>query len=319
ATKPILPNTILGIYTGILLSLDEDERKISLDLQSEIECLQKQRCGGFNKLDSYAFNIDLGSDVLCLSGYCRGNALLKINASTTHGLLNQETRLANVSVSQVRYNNGVPFIVFYTDKLIEKDAQLLFDYGRDYWEENKSNYCDLATHDAPIYSQYMDLNKKPLALPFIKFLKYNYRDVYKKLMQTSDNIFEVHDNVLTDADRVVTAITIDNSVLNSSVTEPIPKGKKRKLNETVAAPAAKQNNKSVKSKQKDKGNIGERPGASIERISEASEEQKEEEMLAGVANLDEEENNEKENMYEEEEIENIYEEEEAMEVMEGNG
>jgi hypothetical protein len=165
----------------------------------------------------------------------------------------------------------------------------------------------------------MDLNKKPLALPFIKFLKYNYRDVYKKLMQTSDNIFEVHDNVLTDADRVVTAITIDNSVLNSSVTEPIPKGKKRKLNETVAAPAAKQNNKSVKSKQKDKGNIGERPGASIERISEASEEQKEEEMLAGVANLDEEENNEKENMYEEEEIENIYEEEEAMEVMEGNG
>ncbi|ROT47799.1 hypothetical protein [Candidatus Cardinium hertigii] len=60
---------------------------------------------------------------------------------------------------------------------------------------------------------------------------------------------------------------------------PVPRGKKRKLNQTEG------------------------------------------EMLAGVANLDNEENNEKENMYgEEEEIENIYgEEEEAMEVMKGNG
>ncbi|OEY86399.1 hypothetical protein BIY23_04200 [Wolbachia pipientis] len=217
ATKDIPQNTVLGIYTGTLLCED------SKDLQAELEWLLSNNSGAFNKITHHAFDIVLyEKEKLMLSGYCRGNPLIKINANHTYDDNNTIYKIPdNVAVAQCRYNSGIPFILFTAKEDIKNGEELLFDYGCRYWQCWREQQYDISTHDAAVYQDGIANKKlgKQLSKPsmafigFIKFLKANkkYNELYKKLVVQNKLDLDIDDKEeLKSEDKYVQEIKIND-------------------------------------------------------------------------------------------------------------
>lgn len=105
------------------------------DFKAEVFWLKE--CGKFDgikkTIDTYSFSLIIDQNTsLCLSGYNRGNALMKINANTTY-VKGEPKFKDNIFACQMKYNNGIPFIAYWAKKNIFKDDEILLDYGEYYW------------------------------------------------------------------------------------------------------------------------------------------------------------------------------------------
>ncbi|WP_184891131.1 ankyrin repeat domain-containing protein [Candidatus Cardinium hertigii] len=150
ATKSIPAYTVLGIYVGKYLFTDDETNSITLskDIEKEMDYMRERgvsfkKCSNLSgKLNNYGFNVPMpGTSSMMVSGYGRGNPLIKINAYYDYRgdpqLEEELKKKINVESHCVRSNQihdgYLPFVLLYTNKDIQAGDEFLLDYGKDYW------------------------------------------------------------------------------------------------------------------------------------------------------------------------------------------
>jgi|GEM_PF-3259679 len=104
-------NEVIGVYTGYLTSRAQNKEYVFQWTDPPYE----------NKV--------------CIDGLRQGNATRFMNHALTK-IKGVRNHACNVSSVEFFYN-GIPYVIFITDRKVNPDEQLCYDYGRGYWEQRE--------------------------------------------------------------------------------------------------------------------------------------------------------------------------------------
>jgi hypothetical protein len=102
-------NEVIGVYTGYLTSQAQNKEYV------------------FQWTDPPYENR------ICIDGLQQGNATRFMNHAATK-IAGIKNRACNASSVEFFYN-GLPYVIFITDRKVNPDEQLCYDYGAGYWEQ----------------------------------------------------------------------------------------------------------------------------------------------------------------------------------------